>query len=130
MNTPKFDFSIFREGLAELEHEQWCAWAEDILQQEPGLSDERRDRWNRLIALDWEDLSDDDKRLDYEIADRVLRELRDDAFNNLVLIAEYILESVYPESIFTGKSADIGPKFTVALRKTLKDVKKVIEERE
>ncbi|MCK5548568.1 MAG: hypothetical protein KAI64_06110 [Thermoplasmata archaeon] len=125
---PEFDFSIFREMLARLEHDQWSSWAYSILTEEEGISEERRERWQRLIDASWENLTDEEKEDDFLWADHVIGVLRDDAFNNLMLIAEHILETIYPESVFNASSGDPGPEFTVALRTTLKNVKEILED--
>ena len=122
--APEFDFDKFRGDLAKLEHEQWTSWAYGLMQEEK-LSAKRRKRWTRLMESNWEDLTDEDTVADYEFADIVLKVLADDAFNNLVLIAEYILDGIYPENLFTGTSGDIGVKFIVALREALREVKEV-----
>ena len=121
---PEFDFDKFREGLAKLEHEQWSSWAYNLMEEEK-LSAKRRKRWERLTLSNWEDLTDEDTVADYQFADIVIRLLADDAFNNLVLIAEYILDGIYPENLFTSASEDIGIKFIVALRDVLREVKEV-----
>lgn len=123
---PEFDFSIFREGLAIAEREQWAFWASAILEQEDGLSTERRVRWKENMAKEWDELTAEEKELDYEFADVILRSLIDGGMPTLVVIAEYLMDTIYPESVFTGKSGDLGPKFIVEFRETLAEVKKTL----
>lgn len=51
------------ERLAELEHRQWCAWARRLLAEEPGLSPERRQRWQADL-VPYAELADGRKELD------------------------------------------------------------------
>jgi hypothetical protein len=60
-----------REALAALEHDQWCEWSRAVAEGE-SLSAERTARWSRRWVA-YSDLSDADKDLDREYADRVIR---------------------------------------------------------
>jgi hypothetical protein len=60
-----------REHLAALEHWQWSQWAADIMRTE-SINKARMARWNRLIVTPYEDLTEEEKDLDREWADRVL----------------------------------------------------------
>jgi len=123
--APEFDYTIFREGLAKAEREQWAYWASTILEQEEGLSVERRERWKENMAKEWDELTEEEKALDYTFADVILRVLIDGGMPTLIIITEYLLDTIYPASVFTGKSGDLGPKFVVELRETLEEIKKV-----
>ncbi len=59
-----------RERLAELEHEQWMAWAKSLMRTEK-IDPDRRFRWESLF-IPYEDLSEAQKDLDREWADKVL----------------------------------------------------------
>ena len=52
------------ELLAAGEHEQWAAWAQNILDTEPVLSENRKARWPGLIATPYEELSEEWKEWD------------------------------------------------------------------
>lgn len=122
--APEFDFSIFREGLAKLEREQWAFWASDIMQTETELTIERRERWRELMSKEWEDLTEEERSIDYTFADAVLRYLIDGGMPTLILLTDHLLDTIYPASVFTGKSGDTGPNFIVALREALVEVKR------
>jgi hypothetical protein len=59
------------ERLAELEHEQWSAWARALLAEEPGLSAERAQRWRRDL-VPYRELPEARKELDRAWARRVI----------------------------------------------------------
>jgi hypothetical protein len=61
------------ERLAAVEHEQWVEWASTLLATEPGISDARRERWQRLIATPYADLTEAEKHQDRIYAEKVLR---------------------------------------------------------
>jgi len=63
-----------REKLAELEHEQWCNWSRSVAETEV-LAPERLEAWRRRW-VPYAELSEDDKDMDREYADRVLGLLR------------------------------------------------------
>lgn len=58
------------ERLAELEHEQWMAWAKRIMETEP-ISEERRQRWQRYM-VPYAELPEEVKEQDREWARKVL----------------------------------------------------------
>ena len=62
--------TALREQLAELEHEQWCEWSKALAQTET-LSPERLQAW-RGRWVPFAELSEADKDLDRDYADRVL----------------------------------------------------------
>lgn len=66
--------ALDREALAALEHEQWMAWSQDIASKET-LSAERLDRWRRLW-VPYDQLTEDQKDMDREWADKVLAAAR------------------------------------------------------
>jgi len=55
------------EVLAEYEHEQWMAWARNLLEKEPHLSEERKQRWAGLL-VPYAELSEEMKESDREWA--------------------------------------------------------------
>ncbi len=59
------------ERLAEIEHAQWMAWARTLMDEEPGLSQERRERWQDMM-VPFDKLSDEIKEYDREWA-RIVR---------------------------------------------------------
>ena len=58
-----------REDLAALEHEQWAHWTKYILDN---LTEENISRWKVQIGTPYKDLTEDEKDLDREWADKVL----------------------------------------------------------
>lgn len=64
-----------RERLAEMEHEQWCEWSRNLAGTET-LAPERLAAW-RSRWVPYAELSEADKDLDREYADRVLEVLRE-----------------------------------------------------
>ena len=59
------------EQLAELEHQQWCHWAQSLLANEPHLSPVRADRWRKEM-IPYHALSEERKELDRVWARRVI----------------------------------------------------------
>ena len=59
-----------RERLAELEHEQWIKWSQNIATTE-SITPERRERWNELWRP-YSNLTEAEKDQDREWADKVL----------------------------------------------------------
>lgn len=55
------------EALAEFEHEQWMAWARNLLEKEPNISEARKQRWAGLL-VPYADLSEEMKEADREWA--------------------------------------------------------------
>jgi hypothetical protein len=62
------------ESLAELEHEQWMAWADTIMQTEK-ISDKRFARWVSCM-IPYSDLSEEMKEFDREWARKALAILK------------------------------------------------------
>ena len=58
------------ERLAELEHEQWMAWAKRIMEAEP-ISEERQQRWQKYM-VPYAELPEEVKEQDREWARKVL----------------------------------------------------------
>jgi len=63
------------EHLAELEHEQWMAWAKSLYASEPLLSTERRERWHDCF-IPYAELSEEMKEHDRVWARKVLAILK------------------------------------------------------
>lgn len=123
-----FDFNRLKDDLARVAHEQWCRWAKIILADEKGISEERRLRWAEYINTPWEILGDTAKESDYTTAREIINVLQADAFANIVVIGEIILDAFYPPDVFVGKveidpDRDPGPQLIAALRAALEYVK-------
>ena len=63
------------EELAELEHKQWWDWAKNILETED-ISEERENRWKKESFKPYKDLSEEQKDMDREWAEKVLKIVR------------------------------------------------------
>ena len=61
----------YLEALADLEHEQWMEWAKALLKSEPGISEARRKRWEKLF-VPYSELSEESKEQDRVYARKVL----------------------------------------------------------
>lgn len=59
------------ERLAELEHLQWVNWSKQIAKTE-NISSSRLERWVKLWATPYSELSEEDKEKDRELARKVL----------------------------------------------------------
>lgn len=70
--------TALRERLAKLEHEQWVAWSQSLANTEPGISEARIDRWTGMW-VPYDQLTEAQKDMDREWADKVLAALADDA---------------------------------------------------
>ena len=62
-----------REGMAELEHEQWVVWAYALMEREK-LSPERIERWQKLM-IPYSELTEEQKDQDRKWADISLKKL-------------------------------------------------------
>ncbi len=60
------------EELAELEHKQWMKWAKDILKTE-NITEERAKRWREESFKSYKDLTEEQKDMDKEWANKVLK---------------------------------------------------------
>jgi hypothetical protein len=49
------------------------------------------------------------------------------AWKAVIVVGEALLDAYYPESVFTGESGDIGPRYVVNLREMLKELRKDVE---
>lgn len=56
------------EQASEIIHELWMGWAKEMLDKEPHISDERRDRWTKECFIPYSELSEDMKELDRRFA--------------------------------------------------------------
>ena len=59
------------EQLAALEHDQWIEWAKALLKSEPGISKERKERWEKLF-VPYKDLSEESKEQDRVYARKII----------------------------------------------------------
>lgn len=66
-----------REKLSKLEHEQWTHWAVQVHNE---VSQERQDRWSKIIPLKYEQLSEELKAHDRFWADKVIDMLEDEGW--------------------------------------------------
>lgn len=89
----KYNFAAFARRLAMIEFEQWKFWASQILESE-NISEERAERWRKIMATPWDDLPDEIKQLDYRWASATLTAFEDDPFVSLVVIAEFIINQL------------------------------------
>ena len=53
-------------------HELWCGWATEMLNSEPGISEERKKRWTAECFIDYQDLSEEMKNLDRKVAAEII----------------------------------------------------------
>jgi hypothetical protein len=56
------------EKVAAQIHIHWMEWAKELLESEPNILKERRDRWERDCFKDYAELSDEMKELDRKFA--------------------------------------------------------------
>jgi hypothetical protein len=75
-----------REKLAELEHNQWMAWSQDIAKTE-NITPARLERWQKLW-LPYDTLTEAQKDQDREWADRVL-EIVTQSFKVLEIVNQF-----------------------------------------
>jgi len=64
------------EELAALEHKQWWDWAKDILKTED-ITEERAERWEEDSFKIYKDLTEEQKDMDREWAEKVYNILKD-----------------------------------------------------
>lgn len=69
------------DKLASLEHDQWMKWSKTLIDNEPSISDTRRQRWESLW-VPFASLSENDKNRDREWAEKVIEILRLDVQEN------------------------------------------------
>jgi len=60
------------EELSALEHKQWWDWAKNILETED-ITEEREKRWKKDSFKPYEELSEEQKDMDREWAEKVLK---------------------------------------------------------
>lgn len=60
------------EELEELEHEQWIKWAKDILKTE-NITEERAKRWEKESFKPYKNLTEEQRDMDREWANKVLK---------------------------------------------------------
>lgn len=119
-----FDIVAFAEPLAKVEFEQWKHWAGEILQQEQ-ISEERAERWRKIMATEWDDLPDEIKLKDYHWASNTLDAFGEDIFVSLVLIAEYLIAKLGPEFLF---GEDVKGQFVTNLTEMIAAIKSEMQE--
>lgn len=126
-------FQQFADQLARIEHEQWKSWASELLESEEKLSPERKERWTKLIAMDWDDLTEKDKGTDLLWASQVLAIFEHNPFLSFVNILEFLLATRYAEG-YVGEyvydpqglaDRDIGVQLIETARKLIADIRKV-----
>lgn len=61
----------YLEQLASIEHDQWIEWAKALLKAEPGISKERKERWEKLF-VPYAELSEESKEQDRVYARKIL----------------------------------------------------------
>lgn len=65
----------YLEQIASLEHDQWVEWAKALLKSEPGISQERKERWAKLF-VPYSELSEDSKEQDRVYARKIIEILK------------------------------------------------------
>jgi len=60
------------EELSKLEHDQWMGWAKNILKTED-ITKERQVRWEEDSFKPYKDLTEEQKDMDREWADKVMK---------------------------------------------------------
>jgi hypothetical protein len=110
-SDPITDVTELVELLAAGEHEQWAAWAQAILDSEPGLSDNRKAAWPGMIATPYENLSE-------ELKDKDRREVH--------LRSQVVLDYIQQQS---AEIERLRP-FEIAARDLDSDLTKIAGERD
>ncbi len=64
------------ELVAEIIHKNWMLWATELLQNEPHLSTERKQRWEKECLLPYIELSEQMKNLDRQFAIEIIKQLK------------------------------------------------------
>ena len=65
------EINLLIKQLAELEHQQWCHWANSLLANEPHISPERAARWQQEM-IPYQARPEERKELDRHWARRVI----------------------------------------------------------
>ncbi|KKN02880.1 hypothetical protein LCGC14_1113210 [marine sediment metagenome] len=126
-------FNTFADQLARIEHEQWKSWATELLASEESLSEERKERWTKLIGMDWDDLTENDKNTDLLWVSQVLSIFEHDPFLSFVNILEFLLATRYAEG-YVGEEVydpqgltdrDVGVQLIETARSLIKDIRTV-----
>jgi hypothetical protein len=63
--------------VAEIIHKNWMLWATELLQHEPHLSIERKQRWENECLLPYNELSEQMKNLDRQFAIEIIEKLKE-----------------------------------------------------
>lgn len=126
-------FQQFADQLARIEHEQWKSWASELLESEENLSPERKERWTKLIEMDWDDLTEMDKSTDLAWVSQVFSVFERDPFWSFMNILELMLLGRYQEG-YVGEEVydpqgladrDVGVQLIENARKLIADIRKV-----
>lgn len=65
------------ELVAEIIHKNWMLWATELLQNEPHISTERKQRWENECLLPYNELSEQMKNLDRQFAIEIIEKLKE-----------------------------------------------------
>lgn len=60
------------EAVAKQQLEVWKAWVSAVLEAEPNLEPERRERWEKLCSTEWKDLPAEDRAQFRDFATRAI----------------------------------------------------------
>jgi len=63
-----------RELIAEVFHDAWTDWAKEIKTTEV-LTEKRLNRWDIFLRASWCQIPENERKMDYYYADRVMRRL-------------------------------------------------------
>ncbi len=63
------------EIVSEQIHNHWRSWAKEILEQEPSISNERKNRWTKECFVEYNQLSEEMKDLDRKYAKQIFEKL-------------------------------------------------------
>lgn len=63
------------EQVAIIIHELWMGWAKTLIASEPGLSQERKERWEKECFKPYDELSEEMKNLDRKFAKQIVQKL-------------------------------------------------------
>ncbi|NRD19277.1 hypothetical protein HNV08_04390 [Winogradskyella eckloniae] len=66
------DANITLELVSKHIHNMWTTWAKNIIETEPNISKERKERWQKECFKPYEELSESMKQLDRNFAVQII----------------------------------------------------------
>lgn len=63
------------EQVAIIIHDLWVGWAKILIESEPNLSQERKERWEKECFKPYDELSEEMKNLDRKFAKQIVQKL-------------------------------------------------------